>query len=282
MAPDAAYLSLKLAHALFGKSHEALDAAERERVACVATRQSGIERRILATPNAARVILPPASVDVCLKDVRGRYADEAEFAADLVRAGLDAASLRAAIERDLLVEAVLEQVAGGAVPASDTDVEIFYIQHRARFRRPEMRTLRHILVTVNDALPANARATARARIDAVRQRLAQEPRRFAEQALKHSECPTAMNGGLLGKVPRGTLFAEIEAAAFALDAGELSAVVESPLGFHVVLCDSIQAEAQLPLADVRETICAHMTTMRRAAVQKAWIAGLFRRGEEPA
>jgi peptidylprolyl isomerase/peptidyl-prolyl cis-trans isomerase C len=276
MAPDAAYLSLKLAHALFSKSPEALDAAERSRVAAVAARQQQIESRILATSNAAQVVLPPASVDACLKDIRDRYPAEPEFVADLAHAGLDAESLRAAVERDLVVEAVLEQVALGAAPVTDTEVEIFYLQHNARFCRPEMRTLRHILVTVNEGLPGNERDSARAKIEAIHARLAKEPARFSEQALKHSECPTAMNGGLLGKVPRGKLFAEVEAVAFALEPGALSAVVESPVGFHILLCDSIHPETQLPLADVREKIRAHMTEMRRTAVQKSWIAGLPR------
>jgi nitrogen fixation protein NifM len=281
MAPDAAYLSLKLSHELFRKSPEALDAAEKKRVAIIAERQQEIEKRILATANAAAVVLPPASIDACLNDIRDRYPDEAEFEADLARSGMTPASLRAAVERDLAVEAVLEHVAAGAAPVTDTDVEIFYLQHSARFRRPEMRTLRHILVTVNDSLRGSERDAAQAKIEAIRQRVAKEPERFAEQALKHSECPTAMNGGLIGKVPRGKLYEEVDAAAFELAPGELSGVVESPLGFHLLLCGGIQAAEQVPLAEVREKIGAHMTEQRRASVQKAWVTTLFHSDREP-
>lgn len=277
MPADASYLSLKLAHELFRKSPEALDPGERSRVDAVAARQQEIERRILATPNAALVVLPAASIDASLKDIRDRYADEADFEADLARSGLTADALRAAVERDLVVEGVLEQIAAGAAPVSEVDIEIFYLQHRARFERPELRTLRHILVTVNDDLPGSSREAARAKIDAVRQRLAKDAGRFAEQALKHSECPTAMNGGLIGRVPRGKLYAEVEAPAFALAAGELSEVVESPLGFHVVLCEAIESAGPLRLTEVRERIRVRMTEMRRADLQKRWIAALFRR-----
>jgi nitrogen fixation protein NifM len=276
MAPDSSYLSLKLAHELYRKSPEALDAGERNRVASVAARQQEIERRILATPNAALVVLPPTSIDACLKDIRDRYAEEADFEADLAHAGLTVDALREAVERDLVVEGVLERVAAGATPVSETDVEIFYLQHRARFVRPEMRALRHILVTINEAMAGSEREAALEKITAIRQRLVKEPERFMEQALKHSECPTAMNGGLIGKVPRGKLYPEIEAAAFALDAGELSSPVESPLGFHLVLCEAVHDEALLPLAEAAGKIRAHMMEQRRAAVQKDWIAGLFR------
>ena len=269
------YLTLKLAREIYHKSPDMLDEAERRRVSNIAARQQEIERRILASAKAANVVLPVASLDCCAAEIRGRYATEAEYVVDLERAGLDADALRDAIERDLKVEAILDQAATAAPAVTDTDVEIFYLQHLDRFLHPETRTLRHILVTINDSLPGSERPSARAKIEAVAERLLKATERFAEQALKHSECPTAMNGGLLGRVPRGQLYAAVEAAAFALMPGALSTVVESPVGFHVLLCEGIQPESQLPLAEVRERIHAHLSDSRRATFQKAWIAGLF-------
>ena len=269
------YLALKLSHELFSKSPDGLDEGERKRVSAIAARQQEIEQRILGSANAALVVLPAASVDACFKDIQDRYPDEAEFEADLARSGLTAGTLREAIERDLKVEAVLEQVAAATSPVSDTEVEIFYLQHRERFTRPETHSLRHILVTVNDDLPGSTRAAAAAKIEAIRERLLKDLGRFSEQALKHSECPTAMNGGLLGKVPRGKLFPEVEAAAFGLAPGDLSEVVESPLGFHVVLCDAVEPEMLVPLAEISDRVREHLAGNRRAAAQKAWIAALF-------
>jgi peptidyl-prolyl cis-trans isomerase C len=269
------YLQLKLARELYGKAPDALDESERKRVTAVAARQQEIEQRILGSANAALVVLPEASIEACIKDIRDRYPDEPEFEADLARAGLDADSLREAIERDLKVEAVLEQVAAATPVVSETEVEIFYLQHLDRFKKPETRSLRHILVTINDDMAGSTRAAALAKIEALRERLLKDIGRFSEQALKHSECPTAMNGGLLGKVPRGKLYAEVEAVAFDLAAGELSTVVESELGFHIVLCDAVEAGSQVPLADVRERVREHLAGARHAAAQKAWIASLF-------
>ncbi len=277
MSDAPAYLTLKLSHQLYGKSPDGLEADERQHVAVVVGRQQEIEQRILASAQAALVVLPEASIEACLRDIRDRYPDEAEFEADMARVNLGVDILRQAIERDLKVEAVLEQVGAAAPAVSDTEVEIFCLQHRERFSRPEMRALRHILITINEDLPGNKREAALTRIEAIRERLAKDPDRFGEQALKHSECPTAMNGGLLGKLPRGKLYAQVEATAFALTPGELSAVVESPLGFHVVLCDGIDAERLIPFADVRERVREHLTASRRAAAQKSWITGLFAR-----
>lgn len=278
-APDTSpYLTLKLARQLYDKAPAALADDERRRVAQVAARQNEIEKRLLATEQAASVLLPESSIAPALAEIRGRYASDADYHSDLARSDLDHATLRAAIIRDLKVEAVLEQVAGRAVAVSDTEVEIYYLLHPERFTRPETRKLRHILLTINDELKGSERAAARARIGEIRARLAPAPaERFAEQALKHSQCPSALQGGLLGDVPRGKLFAEIEAVAFALAAGELSPVVESPMGFHVVYCEQISAEDKLPLAAVRERIREHIDQSRRAAVQKAWLASLFKK-----
>ena len=269
------YLTLKIAHELYRKPPERLEPAERHRVDKVAARQLKIEQRILATPEAAQVVLPASSVAQGVAEVRGRYTSEEEFAADLGKSGLDADSLRACIERDLKVDAVLDRVASLAAAVSATDIEIFYLMHRERFTRAENRTLRHILVTINDSLAGSDKPSARRHIDSIRARLLKSPERFAEQALKHSECPTATNGGLLGTMKRGQLFAELEPAAFALAPGELSAVLESPLGFHVLHCVAVEAACELPLTAVREKIRAHLQESRRRASQKDWIAGLF-------
>ncbi|MDD5462304.1 MAG: peptidylprolyl isomerase [Methylococcales bacterium] len=60
-----------------------------------------------------------------------------------------------------------------------------------------------------------------------------------ELALKHSECPTALQGGVSGIVPRGKLCPELDAALFSIKAGEISEIVESEIGFHLVLCQQI-------------------------------------------
>jgi len=269
------YLTLKLAQQLFQRPPGELEAAQRQRVDAIVARQVRMEGRILATPEAALVSVSPSALEEALAQIRCRYAGEAEFLADLEKSELDPDRLTQAIACELKVAAVLDRVAGQSDEVGDTDVEIFYLMHRDRFRRPENRTLRHILVTINDDLPGSDRVSARDRIDAIGKRLVKSPKRFGEQALKHSECPTALSNGQLGTVKRGQLFAELEAVAFALSPGEISAVVESPLGFHLLQCVAVEAESLLPLDSVRSAIRERMTESRRRASQKTWIGRLL-------
>ncbi len=274
--PGSIYRSIKLAARLFGRPLESLTPEELHRVTSVAARQQEIEALILETPEAASVMLPAASIDASLMEIRRRYADDGEYHAELERLGLEASSLRQAVARDLVVEAVLEKVAADSAAVSDTDVEIFWYLHQQRFRHGETRVLRHLLVTINDGLTGNERPAARARIDAIHARLLKEPQRFAEQALKHSECPTAVHGGLLGPVPRGQLYPQLDAVAFTLAQGMLSEVVESELGYHLVRCEAIQHERLLSFTEARQTIREHLEGQQQALCQKAWIKALRR------
>ena len=269
-----AYLELKAAQNLFGKPPAALEAAERARVQSVAARQYGLEARVLAAPEARDAAVPPASLAAALDEVKKRYADEDDFRADLQGNGLDEAAFVDALERELMVEAILEKVGTRAAQVSDIDVELYYHYHPEQFRRPETRRARHILVTVNDGLPDNTRAAAQARIDTVVARLAREPGRFEEQAMKHSECPTALQGGLLGEVPQGQLYPELDAALFGMQAGEISAVLESPMGLHLLRCDAITPAAVLSLKEARGPIRTLLEQRRKRVCQQAWVKQL--------
>jgi peptidyl-prolyl cis-trans isomerase C len=266
-----AYLMLKAAHKLYGKGPSALQPSELERVKQMAIRQFDLESRVLATDEARGVIVPQATLDAALAEIRGRYESEEELEDDLAVNGLSISMFSAALERELKVEGVLEKVGSRAARVSDIDIELYYHYHPEQFQRPETRIARHILVTINEELPENTREAARRRIDAVAARLVKEPARFEEQAMKHSECPTALQGGLLGEVKHGVLYAELETVLFGLDPMQLSGVVESPLGLHLLRCDRIIPAGMLSLGQVRDSIRELLVGRRKRICQNAWL-----------
>jgi peptidyl-prolyl cis-trans isomerase C len=273
-----AYLVLKAALTLYGKGPTALGKPELERVTRVANQQFGLESRVLASEEARDVVVPEATLRAAMAEIGGRYENEAALQNDLANHGLTPDAYAAALERELKVEGVLEIVGGRAAAVSDIDVELYYRYHPEQFQRPESRVARHILVTINEDLPENTRAAARSRIDAIAVRLVKDATRFDEQALKHSECPTALQGGLLGEVKRGQLYAALETALFDLDPMRLSGVVESPIGFHLIRCDKIIASGMLPLVRVRDAIREQISSRRKRICQSAWLKQLPKNG----
>jgi len=270
-----AYLALKAAQKLYGKAPAALAADESERVQNMAQKQFELEARILKAPEARDAMVPPSTLQAAMQEIRGRYENEDDFADDLSQNGLDEAEFSRALERELKVEAILEKVGTHAEHVTDTDVELYYQYHPDQFRRQETRLARHILVTINETIPENTREAALKRITEIAKRLRKEPARFEEQALKHSECPTALEGGKLGDLPRGKLFPELEQALFELNAGEVSDVIESELGFHVLRCDTITPASVLDFAQAKSSIRKVLEKKRKRAVQQGWMRNLM-------
>ena len=264
------YLELKLSWQLFQKAPETLSEPERDRLLEVARKQNSIEQRILASTAAANVVVPAATLAARVAEVRERYLSEDEFAHDLERSGLNEMSLGEAVERDLRVESVLEKIASATAPVSAVDAEIYYRLHPEAFDRPEARRLRHILITFDNA---QERAKAVAQLETLRSTL-KNAEKFAAAAARHSQCPTAMEGGKLGVVKRQQLYAELEPGAFTLGDGETSAVLESPIGLHIIRCDEILPSGMLPFAEVRDRIIERLTDKRRREAQREWIKRL--------
>ncbi|BBE50650.1 Foldase protein PrsA [Ferriphaselus amnicola] len=272
--PAVAYLAFKAAQKLYGKDISALPPSEFERVQSMAKNQHELEARVLTAPEARDAMVPPSTLDAAMQEIRGRYQSDEEFDSDLARNGLDEASFAAALERELRVEAILEKVATESSKVTDTDVELYYLYHPNQFRRPETRFARHILITINETIAENTRVTARLRIEAIAMRLAKEPQRFEEQALKHSECPTALDGGKLGDLPRGKLFPVLDSALFEMQAGEVSGVLESELGFHILSCDAITEANVLTINEARPHIRSVLEKKRKRAFQQEWLKNL--------
>lgn len=264
---QAGYLELKLSWELFAKAPDTLSAVERNRLDEIAGKQNSIEQRILASAEAARVVVPKATLATRLAEIRQRYKSDSEFHQDLEHNGLCESTLADSVERDLRIESVLEKVAAAVPPVSAVDAEIYYRLHPEAFDRPEARRLRHILVTFDGEAK---KAEVIAQLSALRPKLTSDAS-FADAALRHSQCPTAMEGGKLGVVKRGQLYAELEPAAFALTTGEISPVLESPIGLHLIRCDEILESGMLPFARVRDKIIERLGEKRRKDAQRAWI-----------
>lgn len=272
---NVAYLALKAAQKLYSKATAALQPEEFARVQTVAQQQLQLETRMLAAPEARDAMVPPSTLELAMQEIRGRYPSAEEFSDDMARNGLDEASFTSALEREMKIEAILEKVGTQADKVSDMDVELYYQYHPEQFRRPETRLARHILITINDTIAENTRSAAGKRINAIQARLVKEPQRFEEQALKHSECPTALDGGKLGDLPRGKLFPELDKALFELKAGEVSGVLESELGFHVLRCDTITEAGILGFDDAKQHIRKLMEQKRKRVCQQAWVKALL-------
>ncbi len=277
ISQDLAYQLFKVAQEKYDTTKEQLEEEKYQDAMRIARRALRIEEAVLSSDEAAKVTVPQEQVDDALEEIRQRYQEHDDFVDELNRSGFNEDFLYQALARELHVNAVLDYVSFDCPEVSDTDIDIYYYLNIAKFFHPEIRTARHILVTVNDDNSENLRETSFRKISQIAARIQKKPERFEEQALKHSECPTSLQGGLLGKIKRDVLYPEIEKVLFDLKVGELSPVVESPLGFHLVRCDEIQEEGTLPLSEVMPGLRAFLENRNRKQKQRQWLENLLQK-----
>jgi len=151
------------------------------------------------------------------------------------------------------------------VPVTDADLKTYYEQNAARLNGQEERRASHILIAVDKAASAAERAKAKAKATDLLAQLKQSPQRFAELAKLNSQDPgSAANGGDLDYFSRGAMVKPFEDAAFALKVGDLSEVVESEFGYHIIKLTDIK----LPQARSFEAMKPELeTAFRKQAAQ---------------
>jgi len=146
----------------------------------------------------------------------------------------------------------------GKVQVSDADVQQYYDANTSRFTSPEQVRTRHILFRIpGDATPEK-KAEIRAKADAVLAK-ARAGEDFATLAQQSSEDSSAAQGGDLGAVGRGQMVKPFEDAAFALAPGQISEIVETPFGLHIIKVDSRTEATTKPLDAVRAEIVTTLT-----------------------
>jgi len=264
------YTELKLSWELHQRPPEALEPKQRKELASTAERQQNIESLILSSPEAAAVVVTAGAIAQRLGEIRGRYENDEEFRADLALIGLDPAGLEVELARDLRIEGALERISSQVAKASAVDAEIYYRLNAARYAAPERRVLRHILLTFTGE---EEKAATRKLLEQLRGEAGDEAA-FAALAQRHSQCPTAMNGGLLGTLAKGKLFPQLDEFAFALAEGEVSVPAESPVGWHLLRCDRILAAGAPAFEEIQERIIAALDSSRQKAAQRQWIKSL--------
>jgi peptidyl-prolyl cis-trans isomerase C len=274
ISPEFSYHLLRNALDGYHKNLSQLDPNEYAQVQRKANKSYALESLVIASPEAEGLVISEQQLDESMAAVAERYASREEFLDDLEGNGLDEEGLRKALYRELMFDSVMQRVAANSAEVNELDVHLFYEMHNDRFQSPETRVARHILITINPDFAENTREAAQMRLQQVREKLAGRGNRFEEFAKRYSECPTAMEGGKLGEVNRGQLYEALDAELFSMQEDEISEIVESELGFHLLYCEKIKPSRTVPLSKVAPRIREVLQERQRRNCQKSWLASL--------
>ncbi len=214
-----------------------------------------IGNRLLYRDLVARGLgAPTAEVEKRVQEVRSRYPSEEEFERVLEARGFDVVRLRAEIAEGVTVQRWLQETVIPALVVTPEMTKQFYDDNAEQMIAPEAVRLSHVLVAVPRDADDAARDGARQKAEALRARIAGGEDLAAVARESSDDQGSAERGGDVGWLQRGQAVPAFEQAAFALAPGELSPVVETPFGFHVLRVAETRAEKQLSLDEAREQI----------------------------
>lgn len=160
------------------------------------------------------------------------FGNPEELQAKLAAGHVSKEKVRESFLRDRLVQGLVAEVIQDTVAVTDAQVRAYYDAHPELFDTSEMR-VSHILLMVSQGDPPESLEVKRARAEGILDQVkAGAP--FAELAVKYSDCPSSEKGGDLGFGRKGQWVKPFADAAFALQPGEVSGVVETRFGFHII------------------------------------------------
>lgn len=155
------------------------------------------------------------------------------------------------------------------VSVSEDELRTSYEQNKARFTAAEERRASHILIMAAASASAEQKAAARKKAEGILAEVRKNPAAFAELARKHSEDPgSAANGGDLEFFGRGDMTPPFDAAVFKLKQGEISDLIETDFGFHIIQVTGVRGGEVRPFESVKTEL---EDEARRQLAQRQYI-----------
>ncbi len=225
----------------------------------------------------ASVKIEPAIVDEQFAKIKKQHPDGQAFEKYISSLNLTKSDIKSQIEKGLAIKKFVDTTIVDKISVSEKELKDYYSKNKERFTRPETVRASHILIKVEKDAIAFEREEAKKEIEKIRKRaLTKED--FASLAKKFSQGPSAENGGNLGSFQRGQMVKPFEEVAFALKPGEISDVVKTEFGFHIIkVLDKKPAETTslkevrvrleefLNQGKVRKEIMAYVEKLRKKA-----------------
>lgn len=217
---------------------------------------------------------PPLSIDdiKALLEARGQSFEET----------------KAQIKKGLSFERLMEMEFGSQINFTVEDANKYYTENPKEFQTPEQIGASHILVKFDTTDPNFDKAKAKTKAEALLARI-KAGEDFATLAKENSDCPSAAKGGDLGLFGKGSMVPEFEKAAFALEVGQVSDVVETQFGYHIIKKTDYKPASTLAFNDVKANILENLANRKRGELSRKYVDDLkknakivYPAGKEPA
>ena len=221
-----------------------------------------IDRELLYQQSRVKGIsIKDAEVNEQFDRLKKQYPDEQSFKDSMAEDHLTEDTVKSRIRMNLAVQEFVEKEFGGKVDVTEAEAKAFYDGHPAYFTEPETIRASGILIKVDMKSDAAKKEEARKKLEDI-QRREKKGEDFAILAKDFSQDASAAQGGDLGTIPRGRMPKALDDAAFSLKPGEVSNVVETELGFHLIKVHEKKPEKVVPFKEAEEKIRQHLANQK--------------------
>lgn len=205
------------------------------------------------------------AIDKQISQISSRFPDPKKFKEQLATLGISEEKLRSEIGESLRIEKLLENEPKQDQEVSEKDIEDFYRENPENFRMSERIQASHILIKVDPKAAPEVKEQKRQKLSGILGEI-KNGADFAKLAGEHSDCPSKSRGGDLGLFERGKMVKPFEDVAFQLKVGEVSDIVETQFGFHLIKLTDRQDGQVMPMEKARERIKSHLGRQKQSQV----------------
>jgi peptidyl-prolyl cis-trans isomerase C len=199
-------------------------------------------------------------VDQQLEQIKDGFDSPQAFLFKIQEGGFIETSYREDVKQQLSVQRMVSQGIAPGISISDEEVASFYTANIDQMQQPVEVRARHILIKPESAEPEAQQAAKDEAGEILAEIHAGED--FVKLATERSQGPSATQGGDLGFFGPGQMIATFEKAAFALQPGEVSNVVQTQFGYHVIRLEDRRGGDTAPLEQAADSIRAYLTQQR--------------------
>ena len=219
--------------------------------------------------NRLDIPVPEADIDRKLDAMIARVNGREAFEALLQKQKLAEPELREQIRRGRKVDLLIERIVADVPDPTEADIRAHFEGNPDSYTRPERVLAQHILIKpADDTEPA--RTAARERLETIRQRVLKGSK-FSDEASDHSECPSGKTGGSLGWFSRGMMVEAFDQAAFAMAKGELSEIIETQFGYHIIYKTDHEEAQPADFDEARDSVRDFLRHARRGEVLSKYV-----------
>lgn len=244
------------------------DAAEKKKLEAAALDQMVAAELLFQAAKKLDIPDLDKKVDERITQGKARFGTKEEFEKALKDNALTEQDLKDLTRRDIIISTYVEKEITAKAVVTTEQAKKFYDENIDKFKKPESAHASHILVGVDPKATDADKQKAKQKADDLLKQV-KGGADFAELAKKESTCPSSKNGGDLGDFGRGQMVKPFEDAAFGLKPGEVSGVVETQFGYHIIKLTGKEAGGSAPFEQVKPQIEDYL---KRVETQKLVMA----------